>query len=76
VTASRKAGLGEGALFALYPVVAAVAVAVKVVVDVDVEGIVDLKVMCSVEAEHSECWEMTVHGKTIELTSGRWKEIW
>jgi hypothetical protein len=28
------------------------------------------------EAEHLEYWEMIADGKTIELTSGRWKEIW
>jgi hypothetical protein len=55
----------------LYPAVAA-----AVVVVVGVEGIVDLKMRCSVEAEHLECWEMTARGKAIELTSRRWKGIW
>ena len=28
------------------------------------------------KAEHLVYWEMIAHGKMIELTSGRWKEIW
>ncbi len=74
---SRTAGLDGDALFVLYPVGVAVAVAVVVVVVVVAVGkLTDRKARCFVGAEHSEYWEMIVHGKTIGLTSCRWKEIW
>jgi hypothetical protein len=51
VTESSKAGPGEGAWFVLCPAFVAVVV-VKAVV---AEGVVDLKMLCSGEVEHSEC---------------------
>jgi len=66
---SPTAGLDGDALSVLYPIV---------VVAVAAAGwaLTDPKAKCFVGAERSEYWEMIAHGKTIGLTSGRWKEIW
>jgi len=72
---SPTAGLDGDALFVLCPVGVVVAVAVAVVVAA-AGALVDPKANCFVGAEHLVYWEMTVHGKTIGLTSCRWKEIW
>jgi hypothetical protein len=71
---SPTAGLDGDAWFVLYPVGVAVAVAVAVVAAAG--GLIDPKGKCFVRAEHLEYWEMIADGKTIELTSCRWKEIW
>jgi hypothetical protein len=67
---SPTAGLDGDALFVLCPVGIVVAVVVVVA------ALIDLKAKCFVWAEHLVYWEMTAHGKTIGLTSCRWKEIW
>jgi len=79
---SQKEGPGGCALFVLYPVeivaVAVVAVALVAVVAAAAaaETSIDPKGTRFAEVEHLEHWQMTAHGKTIELTSCRWKEIW
>jgi hypothetical protein len=67
---SPKAGLVGVALFVLCPVGVAGPVAAAAA-----KTVVDLR-KCFAGAVLLEHWEMTVHGKAIELTSGRWKEIW
>lgn len=70
---SPTAGLDGDAWFVLYPVGAVVPVVGAAVV-VGGWALADPKPKCFVWAGHSE---MIAHGKTIvELTSGRWKEIW
>jgi hypothetical protein len=77
VTESPEAGPGGVALFVLFPaVVTAAAAAAAVVAAAADEKIVDLKAKYFAGAEDLECWEMIAHGKRIELSSGRWKEIW
>jgi hypothetical protein len=62
---SPTAGLDGDAWFVLYPV----GIVVTVVVAVVAGGLIDPKTKCFAR-------EMIAHGKTIELTSCRWKEIW
>jgi hypothetical protein len=69
---SPTAGLDGDAWFVLYPV----GIVVTVVVAVVAGGLIDPKAKCFARAEHLVYWEMIAHGKTIELTSCRWKEIW
>lgn len=76
---SPKAGLDGDAWFVLYPVEAvAVTVAAVTVAAAAVAGLsIDPEATGSAGVGHSgEYWKMIAHGKTIELTSGRWKEIW
>jgi hypothetical protein len=70
---SPKAGLVGVALFVLCPVVVAVVAAVAAAAAA--APVVDLWKCFAVAAQGGH-WEMTAHGKAIELTSGRWKEIW
>ena len=74
---SPTAGLDGDAWFVLYPVGVAVAVAVAVAAAAVVAGaLIDPKGKRFVRTEHLEYWEMIADGKTIGLTSCRWKEIW
>ena len=73
---SPKAGLVGDAWSVLYPVGIAVAVA-EAVVAVGTAGLrTDRWARCFATAGHLVYWEMVAYGKMIELTSGRWKEIW
>jgi hypothetical protein len=72
---SPTAGLDGDALFVLCPVGFVVTVVVAAAVAA-AGALVDPKAKCFVKAEHLEYWEMIAHGKTIGLTSCRWKEIW
>lgn len=70
---SPTAGLDGDAWFVLYPVGVVVPVVGAAAVVAE-WALADPKPKCFVGAAHSE---MIAHGKTIvELTSGRWKEIW
>lgn len=74
---SPKGHLVGDALFVLYPVEPAVAVAAVAVVVIETAGSpTDRRGRCFATVERLKCWEMIAHGKVIELTSGRWKEIW
>lgn len=74
---SPKGHLVGDALFVLYPVEPAVAVAAVAVVVIETAGWpTDRRAKCFATAGRLEYWEMIAHGKVIELTSGRWKEIW
>lgn len=75
---SPKGDLVGDALFVLYPVETAVAVAVaEAVVVIATAGTpIDQEGRCFATAGRLQCWEMIAHGKVIELTSGRWMEIW
>lgn len=74
---SPKGHPGGDALFVLYPVETAVAVAAVAVVVIGTAGRpTDRRGKYFATAERLECWEMIAHGKVIELASGRWKEIW
>jgi hypothetical protein len=73
---SPTVGLVGDAWSVLYPVGFAVAVA-EAVVAVGTAGLrTDRWGRYFVTAEHLAYWEMVAYGKMIELTSGRWKEIW
>ena len=69
---SPKGDLVGDAWFVLYPVETAVAVVVIATAGTPTDQVA----RCFATAGRSECWEMIAHGKVIELTSGRWKEIW
>lgn len=74
---SPKGHLVGDALFVLYPVETAVAVAAVAVVVIGTAGSpTDRRARCFAMAGRLKCWEMIAHGKVIELASGRWKEIW
>jgi len=71
---SPKGDLVGGALFVLYPVGTAVAVAAEAVVIATAGTPIDQEGRYS-KAGRLKCWEMIAHGKVIELTSGRWRKF-